>query len=73
MPRLRRITRKPWRITPERVTLDKITHAASRWNNNKKLTDCGIHYTHTDVPANSSSALVDCMSCLARPIEPWQP
>lgn len=70
-----RDVRKPWRITAERVTLDRITHAASRWNNNnKKLTDCGIHYAHAGVPASSSSApLVDCMVCLVKAVEPWQP
>lgn len=62
--------RKPWKLAPERATLGGVTHATCRWDDNQKLTNCGIYYLEPGIrlsdPREPRIPDVDCMSCLVR-------
>jgi hypothetical protein len=71
----RRPAREPWKLgEPEEVLLQGITHRAGRWDNNQKLTDCGIHYTGHGTQETKERNLVesnvDCMACLVSEARP---
>ena len=59
--------REPWFLgEPEEVVLDGLTHRAAQWDNNQKLTDCGIHYHGRGVKEKDlTTSSVDCMACIA--------